>query len=101
MGIPTWQWAIFGILFLVGVLLAFGGLPQNRWVGLRTMRTLASRSDWDQAHRASGLITLGLVAIGMALKIWPIHPLFQAIASIFTMVGAAALYAIVHRRYAV
>ena len=100
MGIPTWQWTIFGILFLVGALLTLGLLPQNRRVGFRTARTLASRRDWYQAHRALGVITLCLVAIGMLLKAWPVHPLFQAIAGVFTMIGAAGLYAIVHRRYA-
>lgn len=101
MSISAWQWFIFGILFLMGALLAVGAIPQNRWVGLRTVRTLATRGDWYRAHRALGLITLGLVAIGVLLKVWPVHPLFQAIAGIFSMIGAAGLYAIVHRRYAV
>lgn len=94
------QWAIFGALFLVGILLAAGALPPNRWIGLRTARTLGSRGAWDRAHRALGLVTLGLVTAGMLLNAWALNPLFQAIAGIFIMVGAAGLYAIVHRRYA-
>ena len=47
----TWQWAIFGALFMVGILLAAGALPRNR-IGLRTARTLGTRGDWDRAHRA-------------------------------------------------
>lgn len=100
MDIPTWQWTIFGILFMMGALLTLGALPPNRRVGLRTARTLADRGEWYRAHRALGSITLGVVAAGMLLKIWPVHPLFQAIAGIFTMVGAAGLYAVVHRRFA-
>jgi hypothetical protein len=101
MNIPTWQWIIFGILFLMGALLTLGAIPRNRWVGLRTARTLATRSDWNRAHRALGLITLGLLAIAVLLKVWPVHPLFDAIAGIFSMIGAAGSYAIVHRKYAV
>ena len=100
MDIPTWQWTIFGILFCMGAGLTLGLLPRNRWLGLRTARTLATRRNWYRAHRAIGSITLGLVAIGMVLKTWPVHPAFQAIASLFTMIGAAGLYAIVHRKYA-
>lgn len=101
MGVSTWQWTIFGVVFLVGALLTSGVLPRNRWVGLRTPRTLATRRDWYRAHRALGLITLGLVAIGVLLQAWPLHPLFRAIAGLFTMIGAAGLFAIVHRKYAV
>ena len=96
----TWQWAIFGALFMVGILLAAGALPRNRWIGLRTARTLGTRGDWDRAHRAVGLVTLGLVTTGALLNALALHPLFQAVAGVFAMVGAAGLYAIVHRRYA-
>jgi len=101
MNAPLWQWGTFGFLFLTGALLTLGAIPQNRWVGLRTAFTLATRGDWYQAHRALGLITLGLVAIGLLLKIWPVHPLFEAMVGLVTMIGGAGLYAIVHRKYAV
>mgnify|MGYP003580435020 FL=1 len=100
MGIPMWQWTIFGILFSTGALLTVGALPRNRWVGLRTARTLGARGDWYGAHRALGLVTLGLAATGMLPNRFPLHPLFQATAGFFLLIGAAGLYAIVHRRYA-
>ena len=99
MNVPMWQWGIMGILLLMGALLTFGAMPPNRWIGLRTARTLATCRDWSQAHRALGLITLCLVAIGVLLKIWPVHPLFQAIAGLSALIGATGLHAIVHRQY--
>lgn len=101
MDLPTWQWMLLGIVLATGILLTLGVIPQNRWVGLRTARTLGDRDDWYAAHRALGLITLGFVTVGMLLRMWPVHPLFDAIASIFTMIAAVGLYAIVQRRYAV
>ncbi len=98
---PLWQWAILGLLSVTGSLLVADALPPNRWLGVRTVRTLSTNADWYRMHRVVGVITLGLTLGTVLLKIWPPHPLVYAIAGVFGMVGSAGAYAIAYRRYAV
>ena len=98
--IPTYQLVIFGLLLLVGALLAFGLVPRNRFFGVSTPRTRATDAAWYRANRAIGLVTLALVLAAVLLKMFPPHPLFQAILGLSCLVGAAGAYAVVYRRFA-
>lgn len=100
MSTPHSQWAVLGLLSLTGLLLVAGALPPNRWLGVRTARTLATSAGWYRMHRAIGVITLAFALATILLRFWPLHPLVYAIAAIFGMVGSAGAYAIAYRRYA-
>jgi hypothetical protein len=101
MSTPFWQWIILGVLYTAGLLLALGAIPKNRWIGIRTPRTLATDDAWYRAHRALGVVTLCLTLAITLLKLWPIHPLLYAIAGVVGMIGTAGAYAVVYRKYAV
>lgn len=101
MDMSLWQSVVLGLLCLIGVVLAVGGLPPNRWIGIRTTRTLSNPTDWSRTHRALGALTLAITMAAILLKVLPLHPLAQAIAAIFAMVGSVAVYAIFYRKYAV
>ena len=101
MNAPLLQWMILALLYAAGILLALGAIPKNRWLGIRTPRTLATDNDWYRAHRALGVVTLCLTLAITALTLWPLHPLLHAIAGVFGMIGTAGAYAIVYRKYAV
>ena len=58
--------AVFASLFslLIVLLCAFGVIPPNRVIGLRTNATLKSRRTWNTVHRrALGPVTVTTVAV--------------------------------------
>ena len=98
--IPAYQLVIFGLLSLVGALLAFGLVPRNRFFGVSTPRTLATDAAWYGANRATGLVTLALVLAAVLLRTFPPQPLVHAILGLSCLIGAAGAYAVVYRRFA-
>ncbi|WP_425563048.1 SdpI family protein [Luteimonas vadosa] len=87
------------LLCAIGLVLLLGGLPPNRWFGLRTDRTLANPAAWYRAHRACGWFFLALGVAIFAMSLWPTIPVHPAwgLASVAVTVAAAVL---VYRRYA-
>jgi hypothetical protein len=99
--IPVYQVVILGQLVLVGGMLSLGLVPPNRWFGVCTPRTLATKLDWYRANRAVGLITLVLVVAAALLKISPVQPFVHAVVGFPCLIGAAGAYAVAYRKYAV
>jgi len=82
-----------------GLLMIFRALPPNRWLGVRTARTLASPAAWYRAHRAFGWLFLITALVAAGLGLWPTTPVHTAwgLAGVLA-VAAAAVF--VYRRYA-
>jgi uncharacterized membrane protein len=99
--IPVYQVVIIAMLALVGGILSLDLVPPNRWFGVCTPRTLATKLDWYRANRAVGLITLVLVASAVLLKISPVQPFVHAVVGFPCLIAAAGAYAVAYRKYAV
>jgi uncharacterized membrane protein len=74
----------------LGVPLALGRVPRNRWYGYRTRRTLADDGTWYLVNRVSGksLVVAGLVTAFMALvwaRVLP-APAAQSLANTITLI---------------
>ena len=84
---------------IAGTLPLFGALPPNRWLGLRTRRTLSDTNAWYRAHKAFGWV---LVAMGLAiavLSMFPTYPVHPALLLTGPVLGGAAIVW-VYLRYA-
>ena len=83
----------------VGVLMIFKILPPNRWVGLRTARTLSDPAAWYRAHRAFGWLFLVTGLAALASRLWltmSVHPAW----GLAGVLSVAAATVFVYRRYA-
>jgi uncharacterized membrane protein len=83
----------------IGLLLLFKALPPNRWLGLRTARTLANPAVWYRTHRALGWLFLVTALVAAVLALWPTTPVHPAWGLVGVLAVAAA-FVFVYRRYA-
>lgn len=96
---PTTSTALGLAIALAGFLLILRLLPPNRWIGLRTKRTMLDAAAWHKAHSALGWVVLPLGLSIALLSMWPTYPTHPATPLACVLVVGAAFWW-VYRRYA-
>jgi len=97
-----------GLAIVLGIPMALGLIPPNRFYGYRTRKTLSSAEAWYPANRVSGwsLAIAGLAATGLnallqhALAAWPsaTQQFFMALSTGLLLLVALAFSALYLRK---
>jgi uncharacterized membrane protein len=102
--IGTHAWGKRVVVAMLGLtIIAIGNLlPRTRpniAFGLRTKRTLSNSQLWQQVHRVSGYVTVGLGAAILIAGLVVSNNLAAGLVPLFTGIAAAVVYAS-YRKYA-
>lgn len=96
----TVAFVLTGVLFVVlGIPMATGRVPPNRWYGFRTARTLASERVWYAANRLQGIdlcvagavSTVAAILFFVLAKDWSVSLIALANTAVLTITLTLAL----------